>query len=146
MTDKVDGTTQPAETLVGNLDFITLTLDNVNFSAQVGPATDAEFSVNGNPGLNFDPSDQTRALGEPLDHSQKLTDMVIELISQRAQPVVLQISTVKIMNLVIEHTGVWTEAKLKADIEDAVQRFADIAGGLHFELVTVTVNIAATIA
>lgn len=143
MTDKVDGTTQQAETLVGNLDFITITIGSVNFSADAGPATPAEFSVNGNPGLISDP---LLNVGEPFDHSQKLTDMVIEVISQKAQPVVLQVSTVKIMNLVIEHTGVWTAADLKADIEAAADAFADNAGDAHFELVTVTVNVAATIA
>ena len=140
MTLKVDGTTQPAESLVGDLDFITITMPTVNYSAEGTDQTDAEFSVNGDPGLDVD--------GIPNDHSAKLTDLVVEVISQKAQPVIVALASVKIMNVVVEHTGIFTIAQLKIDIEDVLTRFksSEAATKFQFELVTITATVSSTIA
>lgn len=93
--NKVDGTANPAESFNRDLDFFTVEVTG-----------GLKFRVDGAAGLDDD--------GVPVDAQQYLFDKMIELISQKAQPIVLSVvgSGVDrvIFNFIIEHHGLWTEA------------------------------------
>lgn len=91
--NKVDGTANPAESFNRPLDFFTFTVSG-------GPT----WRTDGAAGLNDD--------GTPVDAEQYLFDKMIELISQKAQPIVLTGGTTgsTVFNMIVEHPTLWTEA------------------------------------
>lgn len=131
-TNKVDGVSQPAETLVGDLDFFTVTVGGS------GPGT---VRSDGSAGLD--------ANGVPNDAEQFLFDKIIEAISQKAQPVLLtggQTGTT-VINVAVEHTTLWTEAgatdgkaeTLDTVITDVKNEVRDHAGNQQFASTTIVV-------
>lgn len=133
--NKVDGETQAAESLVGDLDFFTLTIT----SAQT-------IATGGEPGVDD--------LGVPLDLEQFLLDKMVEVISQKAQPVLLALGSNKILNVAVEHTALWTENALQTDpkaesldaaLTAVVLAVADEAGNVQYPGFAVTIVFAATI-
>ena len=91
--NKVDGTANPAESFNRDLNFFTVTV--------TGGLT---FRSDGVAGLDDD--------GVPLDAEQYLFDKMVELISQKAQPIVLTGGTTgsTVFNFIVEHPVLWTEA------------------------------------
>lgn len=81
MTEKVDGTSFQRESLVGNLDFLTI-------------VTDATITSSGEVG----------------DAAQDLFDQYVEVISQKAQPVLMSpVTGGNTFNFAVEHNSLWTE-------------------------------------
>lgn len=91
--NKVDGTANPAESFNRDLDFFTVTV--------TGGLT---FRSDGAAGLDD--------AGVPNDAEQYLFDKMVELISQKAQPIVLTGGTTgsTVFNFIVEHSKLWTEA------------------------------------
>ena len=124
-SNKVDGTANPAESLVGDLDFFTVTVSGS------GPGT---YRSDGAAGIDTD--------GVPNDAEQFLFDKIIEAISQKAQPVLLTGGTTgsTVINVAVEHTTVWTEAgatdakaeTLQTVITDVKNAVRDDAGNQQF--------------
>ena len=99
-------TANPGESFNRNLDFFTVTV--------TGGAT---FRSDGATGLDSD--------GVPNDAEQYLFNKMVELIEQKAQPIVLTGGTTgsTVFNFIVEHPVLWTEAgatDLKAESLDDV--------------------------
>lgn len=92
--NKVDGTANPAETFNRPLDFFTLTVSGAG----------ATWRSDGAAGLDD--------VGVPNDLEQYLFDKMIELISQKAQPIILTGGGTgsTVFNFVVEHPTLWSEA------------------------------------
>jgi len=128
--NKVDGTANPAESFNRNLDFFTVTV--------TGGLT---FRSDGAAGLDDD--------GVPVDAEQYLFDKMIELVSQKAQPIVLTGGTTgaTVFNMIIEHSGLWTEAgatdpkaeSLDTVLQDAILALSDDADNQLFATFATTV-------
>lgn len=131
-SNKVDGVSQPAESLVGDLDFFTVTIGGTN------PGT---VRSDGEAGIDVD--------GVPNDAEQHLFDKIIEAIGQKAQPVLLTGggTGTTVMNVAVEHTTVWTEAgatdakaeTLQDVITDVKNAVRDDAGNQQFVDSTIAV-------
>jgi len=96
--NKVDGTANPAESFGRNLDFFTVTV--------TGGLTFRADAPAGSAGLDDD--------GNPNNAEQYLFDKMIELISQKAQPIVLAVVGTgtgrTVFNFIVEHPTLWTES------------------------------------
>jgi len=135
--NRVDGGVEPAETLVGDLDFFTVTIT----SAQ----TIATVATKGVAGVD--------AAGVPVDLPNFLLETMVQAISQKAQPVLLALASNKILNVAVEHSTLWIEAGAtdpKAELLDdvitnTVLAVADAAGNVIYPGFAVTVAFAETI-
>ncbi len=136
--NKVDGASGPAESFVGDLDFITVT---------VGGSGPGSIRSDGSPGIDTD--------GNPNDDEQHLFDKLVEAISQKAQPIILTGGTTgtSAFNVVVEHSTLWTESgatdakaeSLDTVLEAIVTNTKNDAGTAVFSGTTISVAFAETL-
>lgn len=136
--NKVDGTSNPAESFSGDLDFITVT---------VGGSGPGSVRSDGEAGVDED--------GVPRDAEQHLFDKLVEAISQKAQPIILTGGTTgtSVFNVIVEHSTLWTESgatdakaeSLDTVLEAVVADFADDAGNNVFSGTTIAVAFSETL-
>ena len=134
--NKVDGTANPAESFNRPLDFFTVTV--------TGGLT---FRTDGAAGLDDD--------GVPNDAEQYLFDKMIELLSQKAQPIVLTGGTTgtTVFNFIVEHPTLWTEAgatdpkaeSLDTVLEDGILALEDDNDNQLFNGFLVSIAYSATL-
>ena len=134
--NKVDGTANPAESFNRPLDFFTVTV--------TGGLT---FRSDGAAGLDDD--------GVPNDAEQYLYDKMIELISQKAQPIVLTGGGTgsTVFNFIIEHPTLWTEAgatdpkaeSLDTVLQDGILALEDDDDNQLFNTFATTIAYSATL-
>jgi len=135
--NKVDGTANAAESFNRPLDFYTVTV--------TGGLT---FRSDGAAGLDDD--------GVPNDAEQYMYDKMVELISQKAQPIVLTGGGTgsTVFNFIVEHPTLWTEAgatdpkaeSLDTILTDGIQALADDADNVLYASFDVTIGYSATLA
>lgn len=134
--NKVDGTANPAESFNRPLDFFTVTVTGGLTFRSDGPA-----------GLDDD--------GVPNDAEQYLFDKMVELISQKAQPIILTGGGTgsTVFNFVVEHPTLWTEAgatdpkaeTLDTVLQDGILALADDADNQLYASFATTVAFSATL-
>ena len=105
------------------------------------------FRSDGSAGLDDD--------GVPNDTEQYLYDKMIELISQKAQPIILTGGGTgsTVFNLVVEHPTLWTEAgatdpkaeSLDDVLTDNIKLLADDADNLLYPTFAVVIAYSATL-
>ena len=138
--NKVDGTANPAESFNRPLEFFTITV--------TGGLTFRSDASAGGSGLDDD--------GVPNDAEQYLYDKMIELISQKAQPIILTGGGTgsTVFNFVVEHPTLWTENPVVTDpkaesldvvLTDGIQALEDDNDNQLFASFAVTVAFSATL-
>lgn len=132
--NKVDGTSNPAETFSGDLEFITIVVSTLTVRSD-GPA-----------GID--------SVGVPNNLEQFLFDKIVEVINQVAQPIVLTGGTTgtTTINFIVEHNSVWSESpnttegpSLAVDLKSMVDAFADDGGNKLLTTATFVVTVTATL-
>lgn len=133
---KVDGTANPAESFNRPLDFFTVTV--------TGGLT---YRSDGAAGLDD--------AGVPNDAEQYMYDKMIELISQKAQPIILTGGTTgsTVFNFVVEHPTIWTEAgatdpkaeTLDTVLQDGILALLDDADNQLYTSFAVTIAYSSTL-
>ena len=140
--NQVDGVVQPAETFSGDLDFFTITIGG---SFTGGDSNSATMVANGAAGVD--------SVGVPKSHPSMLLSLIVEVISQKGQPIILALSSSTVLNIVVEHSTMWTEAgasdskaeSLATAFQVVLDAFADDSGATQFNSVTTAVVFAETI-
>lgn len=137
--NKVDGTSNAAETFSGDLEFVTIAISNLTVRSDGEAGKDA--------GIDED--------GFPNDLEQFLFDKIVEVINQVAQPIVLTGGTTgtDTINFIVEHNSVWSESAgagaaaptLAVDLKTMADRFEDDKGNNPFAAATFVVTITATL-
>lgn len=132
---KAHFTSAPAESFNRNLDFYTITVAGQTFRSD------------GSTGLD--------STGVPNDAEQYLFNKMIEVIEQKAQPIVLTGGTTgsTVFNFIVEHPTLWKEAgatdpkatNLKDDLENAILALEDDSNAQLYAGFVATVAWSATL-
>lgn len=142
--NKVDGTANAAESFNRPLEFFTVTVEGgLKFRAD-GPQDPRQ------PVLDDD--------GVPNDTQQYLFDKMIELISQKAQPIVLSVvgsgADRTVFNFIVEHPTLWKENPAVTDpkaeflddvLQDGILALSDDADNQLYASFATTIAFAATL-
>jgi len=137
--NKVNGVARPGETLVGDLDFFTITVSGGTVRSDGAAGVSAGVDLN----------------GVPHDAESYLFTKIMEAVSSKTQPVILTggPTGTTVINMVAEHNTVWTEAgatdpkaeSMATVINNVISALADVAGNPLYSGVSVAVTSTPTL-